>query len=82
MLGLFLLGYVSKTARKADAVIGVIIGVMLIIWMSLSPVCFTEGTLPAFRSPFHSNLTIVFGTITIFLVGFLISKLFQKVPPP
>ena len=82
MLGLFLLGYVSKTARKADAVIGVIIGVLLIIWMSLSPVCFTEGNLLTFRSPFHSNLTIVFGTITIFLVGFLISKFFRRFHPP
>ncbi len=81
MLGLFLLGYVSKTARKADAVIGVIIGVLLIIWMSLSPVCFTEGKLTAFRSPFHSNLTIVFGTITIFLIGFLINKFFHPQSP-
>jgi SSS family solute:Na+ symporter len=81
MLGLFLLGYVSKTARKTDAVIGVIIGVLLIIWMSLSPVYFTEGKMLAFRSQFHSNLTIVFGTITIFLVGFLMSKLFHPQPP-
>jgi SSS family solute:Na+ symporter len=81
MLGLFLLGYVSKTARKTDAVIGVIIGVLLIVWMSLSPICFTEAKFPAFRSPFHSNLTIVFGTITIFLVGFLINKLFHSQPP-
>jgi SSS family solute:Na+ symporter len=81
MLGLFLLGYVSKTARKAEAVIGVIIGVLLIVWMSLSPICFTEGKFLAFRSPFHSNLTIVFGTITIFLVGFLINKLFYPQPP-
>jgi len=81
MLGLFLLGYVSKKARKIDAVIGVIIGVLLIIWMSLSPVYFTEGKMLAFRSPFHSNLTIVFGTIAIFLVGFLISKLFHPQSP-
>jgi SSS family solute:Na+ symporter len=82
MLGLFLLGYVSKTARKTDAVFGVIIGVLLIIWMSLSPVYFTEGRMLAFRSPFNSNLTIVFGTITIFLVGFLISKFFRRLRPP
>ncbi len=81
MLGLFLLGYVSKTARKADAVIGVIIGVLLIVWMSLSPICFTEGNFLTFRSPFHSNLTIVFGTITVFMVGFLINKLFHPQPP-
>jgi SSS family solute:Na+ symporter len=78
MLGLFLLGYISKKAKKTDAVIGVIIGVILITWMSLSPIYFTEGSLIAFRSPFHSNLTIVFGTVTIFLVGFLLGNFLRK----
>lgn len=78
MLGLFLLGYLSKSVRNIDAVIGVIIGALLIIWMSLSPIYFTEGNLLAFRSPFHSNLTIVFGTLAISLIGFLLAKLFSK----
>ncbi len=78
MLGLFLLGFISKKARRVDAVIGVVIGVILIIWMSLSPICFTGEHSIAFRSPFHSNLTIVFGTLTIFLIGFLLAKLFNK----
>jgi SSS family solute:Na+ symporter len=78
MLGLFLLGYLSKNVRNIDAVIGVIIGALLIIWMSLSPIYFTEGNLLAFRSPFHSNLTIVFGTLAISLIGFLLAKLFSK----
>jgi SSS family solute:Na+ symporter len=78
MLGLFLLGFISKSAKKTDAVTGVIIGVILITWMSLSPVCFNEGKLLAFRSQFHSNLTIVFGTVIIFLVGFILSKLYNK----
>ena len=77
MLGLFLLGYFSKKAVKIDAVIGVVIGVIVIIWMSLSPICFTEGKSLAFRSPFHTNLTIVFGTMTIFLVGFILTKLIK-----
>lgn len=76
MLGLFLLGYVSKRVRNSDAVFGVIVGALIIFWMSLSPICITEGNNLAFRSPFHSNLTIVFGTVSIFLVGFLLSKLF------
>ena len=78
MLGLFLLGYISKKVRNINAVIGVIAGALLIIWMSLSPVYFTSGNLLVFRSPFHSNLTIVFGTLTIFLVGFILSGLFSK----
>jgi SSS family solute:Na+ symporter len=81
MLGLFLLGYISKKSRKVEAIIGVITGILLITWMSLSPIYFTEGKLLAFRSPFHANLTIVFGTIIVFLVGFLLNKIFHPQPP-
>lgn len=77
MLGLFLLGYISRRAGKTEALTGVIAGVIIITWMSLSPVYFTDERLLAFRSPFHSNLTIVFGTVIIFLTGFLLSKLFH-----
>ena len=80
MLGLFLLGYLSKKVRNIDAAIGVIVGALIIIWMSLSPVLFDEGEAIAFRSPFHSNLTIVFGTLTIALVGFLVAKLVKRRP--
>lgn len=75
MLGLFLLGFISKSAKRADAITGVIIGVILISWMSLSPVLFNEGKLLIFRSRFHANLTIVFGTTVIFLVGFIMSRI-------
>ncbi len=78
MLGLFLLAFLSKKVRNIDAAIGVIIGVLVIVWMSLSPLYFTEGKLLAFKSPFHSNLTIVIGTLAIFLVGFLSLKLLKK----
>jgi len=67
----------SKKVRNIDAAIGVIIGVVVIAWMSLSPLYFTEGDLLKFRSPFHSNLTIVLGTMIIFLVGFLAQKMFK-----
>jgi len=77
MLGLFLLAFMSKKVRNIDAAIGVIIGVVVIAWMSLSPLYFTEGDLLKFRSPFHSNLTIVLGTMIIFLVGFLAQKMFK-----
>jgi solute:Na+ symporter, SSS family len=76
MLGLFLLAFLSKSVRNIDAAVGVIVGALVIIWMSLSPLYFTEGNLPAFKSPFHSNLTIVIGTLVIFLVGFIVLKLF------
>ena len=62
MLGLFLLGYMVKRVKSIHAMIGVVCGVILIAWMS-----FGNNTV------FHSYLTIVFGTILIFLVGFLLS---------
>ena len=68
----------SKKVRNIDAAVGVIIGVLVIVWMSLSPIYFTEGKLLAFKSEFHSNLTIVFGTLAIFLVGFISMNLFSK----
>lgn len=77
MLGLFLLAFLSKKARNIDAVIGVILGVLVIAWLSLSPLYFTGGNLLAFKSPFHSNLTIVIGTLVIFLAGFAGMKLFS-----
>jgi solute:Na+ symporter, SSS family len=77
MLGLFLLAFISRKVERTEAIIGVIAGVLVIIWMSLSPLYFNSQNLLAFRSPFHSNLTIVFGTLVIFLVGFSIAKLFS-----
>ena len=80
MLGLFLLGYFAKKVKSMSAAIGVAVGILAIIWMSLSPVYFnTEGTI-AFRSNLHTQLTIVVGTTVIFLVGFLLSKFCNKKP--
>lgn len=76
MLGLFLLGLVSRRANNPAAATGVIIGVLVIFWMSLSPRLSEEWA--QFRSPFHSFMVIVIGTMTILFVGLLISR-FSKV---
>ena len=65
MLGLFLLGYTSRKARNFDAVLGVVCGVILVCWIVISPFV-------------HANLAIVFGTLLIFLVGFLSANLLNK----
>jgi SSS family solute:Na+ symporter len=78
MLGLFLLGYMARRAKSIYALTGVVVGVLVILWMSLSPVYFTQGAWLKFRSPFHANLTIVIGTTVIFLVGFLLSVVFGR----
>jgi|TARA_R110001599_G_scaffold335402_10_gene552391 SSS family solute:Na+ symporter len=76
ILGLFLLGFIGKNIKQKYAAIGVALGVLVIGWMSLSPVLLEEGM--KFRSTFHANLTIVFGTVVIFLVGFLFSAIANR----
>jgi SSS family solute:Na+ symporter len=78
MLGLFLLGYFSKKANNIPALTGVAAGVLVIGWMSLSPIFFTGTSLQKYASPFHSYLSIVFGTTAIFIVGFLIGYLINN----
>lgn len=75
MLGLFLLGYLSDRTSSRHALVGVIAGVISIVWLSLSPLLLKGGPWSAFANPFHPNLTIVFGTSVIFLTGFLLSYL-------
>lgn len=76
MLGLFLLGYFSRRARNLDAAVGVVVGVLVICWVSLSPTYFTDGVWVQFSSPFHTNLAIVLGTTAIFVVGFFLANVF------
>jgi len=71
MLGLFLLGAFVKTVHVKGAILGVILGLVAILWLSLSPMVFTEEPLLNFASPFHTYLTIVIGTLIIFFTGFL-----------
>jgi SSS family solute:Na+ symporter len=81
MLGLFLLGYISRKARNTDAIMGAIVGVLVIFWVSLSPDYFTEGAWVHFKSPLHTNLAIVVGTVAIFIVGFFMGKFFGDTQP-
>jgi SSS family solute:Na+ symporter len=78
MLGLFLLGYLAPKVKNTAAVFGVVAGVMVIGWMSLSPFLFTKGELIKYASPFHSYLSIVFGTMAIFIVGFLLGVIINR----
>ena len=79
MLGLFLLGYLSRRTGNRAALAGVSAGVVVILWMSLSPKW--TGALVAWKSPFHGFLTIVFGTLAVVLVGLLATTFFRPRPP-
>lgn len=77
ILGLFLLGFISRKIKSRAAAIGIICGILVISWMSLSPILFS-GSWIKYSSPFHANLTIVLGTITVLFVGFICSFLLEK----
>jgi SSS family solute:Na+ symporter len=72
MLGLFLLGAFARFSSSKGAVIGVILGIAFIAWMSLSSLADDPSR---YGNIFHSYLTIVFGTLAIFMAGFLVSYL-------
>ena len=75
MLGLFLLGAFSRRSRSREALIGVILGIAVIAWMSLSSLADDPGR---YGNIFHSYLTIVFGTLSIFMAGFLAAYLWGR----
>ncbi|GAB2516847.1 sodium:solute symporter family protein [Spirosoma aerophilum] len=80
MLGLFLLGLISRRTSSHEALTATVIGVLVILWMTFS------GSLPAeygyLRNPLHSNMIIVVGTLTIFLIGILLTRLKNGRPTP
>ena len=72
MLGLFLLALVCKKPDRTASIAAVVAGIGVIVWMSLS----------VFGSPIHQYLVIVFGTMTIFMVGFVLTRLIGKKQQP
>jgi SSS family solute:Na+ symporter len=91
MCGLFLLGMISRRAKNPAAVAGVVVGVLVILWMSLpklnayllaqhlgSRAQELEASLKqgasGWLSPFDALMVPVVGTITILLVGLLVSR--------
>ncbi|PLK45301.1 sodium:solute symporter [Emticicia sp. TH156] len=73
MLGLFLLGMIARKAKNAEAVIATIVGILVICWMTFSKQI--PDQYAALRSPFHQNMIMIVGTLSIFLTGLLLSRL-------
>lgn len=72
MLGLFLLGIISKRSGNNAALIATIAGILVILWMTFSYLIPEEYAF--LRNPLHANMIIVVGTLVIFLVGVLFTR--------
>jgi len=68
MLGLFLLGLMTKASSGAAA-IGVVVGVLLILWMTLSKMPIWPAAWKSFVSPYHDLTIPVAGTLAVIIVG-------------
>jgi SSS family solute:Na+ symporter len=75
MLGLFLLGIISKKASNHEAMIATSIGVLVILWMTFPS--FIPIQYESLRNALNVNMTIVIGTLSIFLVGIFLVKVKQ-----
>ncbi len=82
IVGVFLLGIFTRKAGSRGTLVGMLAGLILILWMTLG---ISRGALKEYglwadwmettKSPFHSYLINVFGTVTVMSVG-LIASLF------
>nr|WP_121272863.1 sodium:solute symporter [Pedobacter schmidteae] len=72
MLGLFLLGIISKKSGNMEAFAATVVGLLVIVWMSLSYL--VPEQYAYLRNPLHANMIIVVGTLSIFLTGTIITK--------
>jgi SSS family solute:Na+ symporter len=89
MLGLFLLGIISKRAGNRAAIISIVVGTLAIIWMTVSLKSFTDiihSIMPAFSMPawfetvrftWHEFMIPVAGTLLIIVIG-VVAGLFEK----
>jgi len=77
MLGLFLLGMLSKKAGNTAAMAATIVGIFVILWMSLSYLI--PPSYDYLKSSLHANMIIVVGTLTIYLVGTFIGLVRKKI---
>ena len=76
MLGLFLLGIISRRTKSHEAFTATLIGIMMILWMTFSKQLPEQYAF--LKNPLHNNMVIVVGTLTIFLAGLLLTARKRK----
>jgi len=72
MLGLFLLGIISRQTRNHEAKIATLIGLVVILWLTFPTLI--PDQYASLRSSLNTNMIIVAGTLTIFLTGVFLTK--------
>lgn len=80
VLGLFLLGMISKRAKNPQAIVAVSLGICLILWLALSQMSLWPAAWKSWANPFHTFMTIVFGTTSIVLTGAILTALKRPAP--
>jgi len=73
MFGLFLLSIMSKRTTGKNALLAVITGILVIIWMSFSYLI--PDSYAFLRNTLHANMVIVVGTLVIFFTGLLLGRI-------
>ena len=73
MLGIFLLGFLSKNVGNLAAKIAAASGVIIIAWIS-----FKDLIPENLQSPVDAKMTVVLGTISILIIGVLVQKIIKK----
>ncbi|MDQ6814816.1 MAG: sodium:solute symporter [Bacteroidota bacterium] len=77
MLGLFLLGIISRRTKSPEAFTATLIGIVVILWMTFST--YLPAKYEFIRNPLYKSMVIVVGTLTIFLTGLLLTARKRKV---
>lgn len=80
ILGLFLLGLISRRARNPAAIAAVVCGLAVITWITLSTAGWWPASLDFAKAPFHAFLAIVLGTLVILFGGITFTSLFARKP--
>ncbi|QJD97281.1 sodium:solute symporter [Mucilaginibacter robiniae] len=78
MLGLFLLGIISRQTHNHEAKVAIMVGILVIVWLSLSNLI--PDNYSMLRNQLHQDMVIVIGTLVIFLTGVLLTKVRGKAP--
>ena len=69
ILGLFLLGFISRRVGSRLAALAVAAGVLVILWATVSQTSYWPAQWAGIRNPLNSLLTIVLGTAVILAIG-------------